>query len=387
MALTLTQYITKVRQYLRESSSSQSFWSDTFLKNIFNARYKKRCSELVMAFEGFFRHEATAPVVKGQRFYDWPDGFQRLHKMELLSPSGTRYPIARWERHGTISSRVFGSVVPNYRPVDGGFILEPTPDFGISAGRTVIESFDRDPNIYPGEYLLPPNSQVNLITDTNTIKEGAGCIVLSTMPAATSPIIAKSFAFPILFDPSTILNTWVFLPYILPTPSAINVTMRLLVGGVISQYPFLGSQLHLGWNNLSFAIANTDSFSSPPAGAVTGIELKWHPQDRTGLCWDAVYVFDFDATDMQLVLEYAGVPADLGDSDSLSEEFPKIYEELLVLDTAIAAMAAEGMLEGGQVRALLRERTEFEQGFEQFVNQRMVSRQRIEPFAPHYQDA
>ena len=387
MALVLADYITKVRQYLRESNASQSFWSDTFLTNIFNARYKKRCAELVMAFEGFFRHEATTPIVQQQRFYDWPDGFQRLHKMELLSSSGTRYPIARWERHGTISSKVFGNVVPNYRPVDGGFVLEPPPDFGVTGnGRKIIESFDAvvtSPN-----YSVTDCAIAN-ITDINTIKEGTGCIVVASV-TGNNPKVTKTLETPVaLSDSSKVVGTWVFVPKLVGAPTFPLVFITLRVGATNSIYLVTTSSLHLGWNNIEFNV-DTPWSGSRPVGAITEVEILWaQTTNTTGLCWDAVYIADTSdsAAEWSLVLEYAGVPTDLVTGASLSVEFPKIYEELLVLDTAIAAMAAEGILEGGQVRALLRERVEFEEGFERFVNQRMVSRQRIEPFIPHYQDA
>jgi len=89
-----------------------------------------------------------------------------------------------------------------------------------------------------------------------------------------------------------------------------------------------------------------------------------------------------------LQLEYAGVPVELSaDGDSFHPSFPEIFEELIVLDTAVSAFDAEYAQESGAMRSLLRLRAEWEMDWDRFIDQRAVSRQQIEPFITHYEDS
>jgi hypothetical protein len=89
-----------------------------------------------------------------------------------------------------------------------------------------------------------------------------------------------------------------------------------------------------------------------------------------------------------LKLEWTGEPVELtADSDSLHSDFPRKFDELLVIDTAVAAMDAEGVQESGQMRTLLRQRQEWELDWERFIDSRMTASQSITPFVAHYHDA
>ncbi|MDY6957685.1 MAG: hypothetical protein SVK08_00875 [Halobacteriota archaeon] len=89
-----------------------------------------------------------------------------------------------------------------------------------------------------------------------------------------------------------------------------------------------------------------------------------------------------------LRIEYAGLPATLsGDGDRLNPQFPEILDELVVLDTVVAAFQAEGVHEQGPVAAIYRLREEWEWDWERFIDQRVISRDKIDPFVPHYSDA
>lgn len=89
-----------------------------------------------------------------------------------------------------------------------------------------------------------------------------------------------------------------------------------------------------------------------------------------------------------LRIEYVGLPIALSaDGDTLHPSWPTIFEELLVLDTVIAALDAEGMQESGQVRTIFRQRERWDLRFERFIDQRMISRTGVEPFTPHFGDA
>lgn len=89
-----------------------------------------------------------------------------------------------------------------------------------------------------------------------------------------------------------------------------------------------------------------------------------------------------------LRLEYTGVPEELtADGDNLHSDFPTLFDELLILDTTVAALDAEGLQETGSYPTVLRQRKEWEVRWERYIDGRMVSRQKITPFITHYGDA
>jgi hypothetical protein len=223
---TLSQYVIRIRRYLRETIASISHWDDDFLKQVFNTSYRKRCGDLIMAHEGFFTIIGTRDLVANQGRYAWPTGFSRLLKLEIVRSDGRRVPVQRDERHFAVAdiANVGGDqYVPTYRPVGSGFVLEPPPSEGVT----------------------------------------------------------------------------------------------------------------------------------------NGLQLEWN-----------------------------GVPEELtADGDALHSDFPVLYDELLVLDTAISLFDSEGMQESGQMRTLLRLRQEWEQQWEQFIQNRMISIQKVVPFITHFNDA
>lgn len=83
----------------------------------------------------------------------------------------------------------------------------------------------------------------------------------------------------------------------------------------------------------------------------------------------------------QLVMEFNQLPARLqADNDELHPDFPAIFDELIVLDTAVAAMDAEGVLETGNAKTILRLRQEWELRWERFIDSRIIARQVVSPF-------
>lgn len=89
-----------------------------------------------------------------------------------------------------------------------------------------------------------------------------------------------------------------------------------------------------------------------------------------------------------LQIEVSLLPEKLtGDSDRIHASFPEIFEELLVLDTAVLALDAQGAMETGQMRALLRARSEVEEDYRRFIESRVVSITETDPFIPSYGDA
>jgi len=127
LADNLSGYRNRVRRWLHELTPTKSFWSDTFIDQQINVAYRRRCAHLVASHEG-----------SEQERYAWPPGFERLLKMEIVRTDGTTVPIGREERHYTANPNSGGgtqdSYRPNYRPIGGGFVLEPAPEQTITDG-------------------------------------------------------------------------------------------------------------------------------------------------------------------------------------------------------------------------------------------------------------
>jgi len=123
--------VDRVRRWLHELSPDNSFWSNTFISQQLNAN-------LVMAHEGYFTNVATRDIVADQERYAWPPGFERCLKMELVRSDGTTVPVERWERHYTSNSPTGASgqdlYAATWRPIGGGFVLEPTPATAVTDG-------------------------------------------------------------------------------------------------------------------------------------------------------------------------------------------------------------------------------------------------------------
>ena len=138
---TLSNYLTRVRRYVGEEDEDKSFWDTPMIKQIFNAHYRKRCAELVMAYEGYFTVVATRDTVTDQERYAWPTGFERLQKLEIVRSDGRTVPLQRAERHYAAKSPAStsgDSYTPRYRSIGSGFVLEPAPNLGV-AGQIRME--------------------------------------------------------------------------------------------------------------------------------------------------------------------------------------------------------------------------------------------------------
>lgn len=106
---------------------------------MFNAAYRRRCSQLIMAYEGWFTQVAMRDLVQGQSTYGNPSGLLRYLKVQLVRSDGRLVPLRREERHEGIvipdSSVPTGDhYLPTYRPYSNGFILEPTPNETVTNG-------------------------------------------------------------------------------------------------------------------------------------------------------------------------------------------------------------------------------------------------------------
>ena len=132
MADNLSGFLLRVRRYVRELDTNTSFWTDAFLTQLFNASYRRRCAQLVMAFEGYFTVVATRDLEEGKEAYGFPDGLSRMLKIEIVRTDGTRIPLRRYERHeganpANNTQPTGDGYLPTFRPFSNGFVLEPPP--------------------------------------------------------------------------------------------------------------------------------------------------------------------------------------------------------------------------------------------------------------------
>lgn len=134
MGDTLANYRVRVRRYLHEVTPSESFFTEDLLNNLLNASYKRRCGQIIMAYEGCFVQTATRNVIGGQEIYAWPTNFERLLKLEFVDPSGVRTPIQRFERHDESINPV-GVGTFTFRPTGSGFIIQPVPQDSVGQWR------------------------------------------------------------------------------------------------------------------------------------------------------------------------------------------------------------------------------------------------------------
>ena len=138
---TLANFIVRIRRYIGEETASKSYWSDDLIKQVFNSHYRKRCTELIAAFEGYFTIVATRDTIADQERYAWPTNFERLLKLEIVRADGRTIPLERKERHyypKSTASNSGDSYMPAYRSIGSGFVLEPAPSAG-TAGQIRME--------------------------------------------------------------------------------------------------------------------------------------------------------------------------------------------------------------------------------------------------------
>jgi hypothetical protein len=138
---TLANFIVRIRRYIGEETEDESFWSNDLIKQVFNSCYRRRCADLIMAYEGYFTVVSTRDTVANQERYAWPTNFERLFKIELVREDGRTVPLQRQERHYSYKPSPSGtgdSYLPSYRSVGSGFVLEPAPLEG-KAGQIRME--------------------------------------------------------------------------------------------------------------------------------------------------------------------------------------------------------------------------------------------------------
>ena len=400
---------TRVRQYIHENNSQTSWWGDPFINQVLNNAYRKRCTQLISASEGYFSTTLVTPVIANEPFYAWPDGFERLLRLDLQDVlQKVSYPLERWERRSVGLSKgipVLGNYLPTYRPVGGGFLLEPELTVGLGQSSIVWESFDSPITAYTAP--AGTNADTNLIAQINNMKEGAGCIALrktATTQAAPQFYVERTGLALDLSGQSEVYY-WAYFPgtdvalvsaptratYLILTSAAGSSEFRTTTTTLSTINPPRGE----GWNRIVVDLTNPDAIvgTGVDFAAISEIKIGFGVATQATLTYgflvDALHSAVSDtASSYNLLLEYVGLPPYLtDDSNTLHPEFPASMEDLLVLDAACSLMASESALENGTVRALARERAEWDVTFARYVDSRIVSKERVDPFVGHYSDA
>lgn len=107
------------------------------MSQLINQSYRRRSSQLIMAFEGWFVNVVERDLEANKDQYAFPEGFIRMQKLELVRSDGRQIPIQRFERHDDFKpaqGEVGDQYLPNYRMLGNGFILEPGPLETVSDG-------------------------------------------------------------------------------------------------------------------------------------------------------------------------------------------------------------------------------------------------------------
>lgn len=133
----VSQLITRIRRYLKQPDESKSNWDNNFIRQMLNSNYRMRCTELHLAHEGQFINVAFRDLEKNKARYEWPPGWTRTIKLELVRTDGRTVPLRRYERHfdpNPDEGSSGDSYLPTYRPLSGGFVLEPKPTTTVSSG-------------------------------------------------------------------------------------------------------------------------------------------------------------------------------------------------------------------------------------------------------------
>jgi hypothetical protein len=397
MPSTVSQLITRTRRYLRELNPNTSWWSEVFLLDMLNASYRLRNSQLIMADEGYYSFRAYTPVISNRAFYDWPNGFNRMLRLDLeVTATGASVPIQRWARRfdATESSMHLTSIfLPTYRPVGGGFIIEPAFKDGIDSPG-LLDGFEDDISNY-----VASTDCVTSLNSTN-VKQGSYSLQIDRTATTQDPAVvwAQRTTLSHNLSNATTIEAQVYIPSLSLIHSATSgVFLRIGSSGGgtdYNEYWVPKADLLDGWNTVTFVLGSPDVVGGAiDMGAVdfvrVGFGLTTSNRLGYGFLVDSLVAGPISTTSpYNLIIEYNGVPEDLvDDNQTLHPDFPSLFEELIVYDTVVTAMNAESMVENGVVRAINRSRLEYEAAFMKFIDMRTVSVQNVEPDRGHYADA
>jgi len=154
----------EIRRLLRETVASASYWSDEFLRDLFNHAMDLRFTEMAQSHEGWTKQAVQTDIIADQSEYTLPEGISRVVRvLRVFNPDGNNQltvPLTRNERWYEGVSQSTGpvslgtSALPTYRIVGSLLMLEPRPSQNEQNG-LVIEYEAAPPRIDDDADKLP----------------------------------------------------------------------------------------------------------------------------------------------------------------------------------------------------------------------------------------
>jgi hypothetical protein len=388
-------YITRVRGYLAEPDPVRSRWTNDFLKQLFNAAYRRRVTQLIMAYEGAFENEVSMPVLtSGTVYTSIPEPFEQLITFTALNAQSTISVDSAIKQQGFYSL--------NLNKASGNATVGFTKTY--PASFSMSTSWDNKAYFY---YYALNNS---LLTSSGLVVK-LGYDSTNYFQWTTNPTLLTTSAWNLitldLSTPTSITGA--------PNLSALTYLEVNLVfsasGTVQTGYKFDKLYFEEKPNNLGYYPWPTgfERMSRLELETVEGRRIPLSRDERAARSFSTQdngfssqmptyrpvqggFVLEpplNSASSIQnVIVGYVGTPPLLvNDNERLGSDFPVSYDELLVLDTALAAMDSESLLEGGAIKSILRTRMEWQDDYERYIDGRISALRRIELADSYYEDA
>ncbi len=392
---TLSNYVKRVRRYLAEPKPERSRWTDDFLKQLFNSAYRRRVAQLIMAAEGAFENEVKITALTSSTvFTHILETFDQLSTFTALNAQSTISSDSTIKQQGLYSLNLNKSA----GNATVGFTKTYPANFSVTFAYSDLLKL----RVYP-------TNSLSAVTST-------GIVVKLGHDASNY--------YQWTFDPSTLTAAaWNTLSIDITTPSSSVGTPSL---GALSYFEFnlvfgAAGDTYTGFKVDYLTVqekpTNISYYPWPPGfERMIRMELETTDSRRIPLSRDQRAVrsvsmnssgfvgnmstyrpvsggfvleppLNDSASIANIIIGYVGTPPLLvGDNDKLSSDFPVSFDELLVLDTAMAAMDDESMLEGGQLKSIVRLRAEYDEDWLRYIDNRITSLRRIEMAETYYED-
>ncbi len=150
-----------IRQILRETDSTTSFWTDAQLLIYANTMIDRRVMQLASLDENWVVDEYETNLVSGQRDYTLPEGTGRVIRVNLVYTQGgqtiereipRREQIGETVIHGTGNTDI-ATYYPTYRLQGPLLALEPWPEFALTGGLRIDLEVAPDRLVNDTDYL------------------------------------------------------------------------------------------------------------------------------------------------------------------------------------------------------------------------------------------
>jgi len=395
MSDTFSNYIVRVRGYLAEPDPIRSRWTNDFLKQLFNSSYRRRVAQLIMAYEGAFENEAKMPAITANTVYtNILETFEQLNTFTALNAQSTISLDSSIKQQGLNSLNLnkasgsttvgFSKTFPSSFSVgtaynDKVYLYYYALDNTLLTSSGLVVKLGYDSSNY-FQWTINPTaliaSQWNLVTldltsPTSTI--GSPSLAAFTymeinLVFSSSATVQTGYKFDKLYLNEKPDNTGFY-----PWPTGFERMTRIeLETSESRRIPIQRDERAAR----SFSPLDTGFTSNFPSYRPIGGGFVLEPP------------LAVSANISNIIVGYVGTPPMLvNDNEKLGGDFPVSFDELLVLDTALAAMDSEALLEGGAVRSILRTRMEWQDDYERYIDGRISALRRIDLADSFYEDA